>query len=78
MHASRSADMLAIEAALNKHERDVAELLAKYPRSRKHIAYGVLGAALAVADSTGADAEGFIAHLRKRHPRPATTEKGEG
>jgi hypothetical protein len=48
----------------------VADLIAKWPNFRNHISCGELGAAVAVADSFGVDAEAFIASLRDNCEKP--------
>lgn len=49
---------------------EVANLLARFPDRRHHIACGVLGAAIGVADTIGVDVPGFLAHLRSQHAKP--------
>lgn len=71
-----------MEALLRSHLAAVVALLNKHPEHREQTAYEVLGAAVAVADSMGVDADGFVAQLRQRYRKPpvlsppATTEKG--
>lgn len=58
--------------------RKVAGLVQRWPNFRRHIAYAVLGQAVAVADSFGCDVEQFIADLRKRYPKPAVLVPPKG
>jgi hypothetical protein len=53
-----------------RHLSAVADLIAKWPNFRNHISCGELGAAVAVADSFGVDAEAFIASLRDNCEKP--------
>ena len=63
-----------VELALLPHaDAFVAELVrfvGRWPNLRREAAYVLLGHAVAVCDMMGADAEGFIASLRKTHPKP--------
>lgn len=42
----------------------------RWPNFRRHAAFGLLGNAIAIADTMGLDVEGFLAELRRRHARP--------
>lgn len=45
-------------------------LVNQFPEYRRHIAYAMLGSAIAVADSMGCDVEGFLVKLREHAPKP--------
>jgi hypothetical protein len=51
-------------AETKRHLDAVVALIGRAPAFKRHFACGMLGKAIALADSVGADADGFIAHLR--------------
>lgn len=63
----------ARKALLAEAERSLAfikRFLGRWPEYRLHLAYGLLGEAVAMVDSYGGDAETFLAHLRAVEPKP--------
>ncbi len=58
-------------ASEERHMAGFKALLERWPAYRAHLAFGLLGGAVAVCDSLGLDVEGFVAELRKREPKPA-------
>lgn len=54
-----------------RHVAAIVDLTNKHPEYRLHLAYALLGGAIAVVDSFGGDAEKFLRDLRARHARPA-------
>ena len=63
------------EAALLPHADaffvEFTRFVGRFPNLRREAAYVLLGHAVAACDMMGADAEGFIAQLRKTHPKPS-------
>jgi hypothetical protein len=55
---------------LDRHNREFSDLINQWPEQRSHIAYMMLGSAVAVCDSFGLDVEGWLAELRRREPKP--------
>ena len=46
-------------------------LVSRWPNHAKALATAFLGNAIGIADTFGVDVEGFLAQLRKTHPKPA-------
>jgi len=60
----------ALEAEEERHAKAVSALIAKWPNYRVQIASGMLGVAVAFADTFGVDAEGWLVRLREHEPKP--------
>lgn len=60
----------AVHAEVARHTKAMTDLINRNPEYRSHLAYALLGSAIAVCDSYGVDTETFIAHLRATHDKP--------
>ncbi len=47
-----------------------AAIVLKHPEFRRHVAFALLGSAIALADMVGIDVEAWLAELRRREPKP--------
>jgi hypothetical protein len=50
-----------------RHIRAFVKAATRWPNYRMHLAYALLGGAIAIVDSFGGDVEGFVQKLRIRH-----------
>ncbi len=66
---NKEAERLAFEE-VERHVRAMTDLVVRWPEHRLHIALGMLGSAIAFADTFGADAEAFLADLREQTVKP--------
>jgi len=64
------AAQLECEREEKRHVAEVSRIIDQWPEYRYHLACALLGSAVAIADSFGIDVEGWLAGLRRRHPRP--------
>ena len=60
-----------VDAEALRHGRAMVDIMKRFPEYRAHLAYALLGDAIAVCDSFGCDVLAFIAELRRREPMPA-------
>lgn len=59
-----------VKSEERRHVQAIATLMQRYPEYRSHLAYALLGSAVAVCDSLGIDPIAFIRGLRDTEPLP--------
>ena len=64
--AELDAEWKAEEA---RHIRAFVKAATRWPNFRLHLAYALLGGAIAIVDNLGGDVEGFVEKLRKNYGR---------
>ena len=55
----------------SRHIGAFVRTCARWPNFRLSFAYALLGSAVAMVDSMGGDADGFLRNLRAQEPKPA-------
>lgn len=60
----------AVVHEVDRQTKAVVDIVSRWPEYRSHIAYAMLGAAVATCDTFGLDVEGWLAALRAHTPKP--------
>lgn len=61
----------AVLSEERRHMAAISALIGRWPAYRSHLAYALLGSAIAVCDSFGIDVDAFLLELRRREPKPS-------
>jgi hypothetical protein len=61
-----------------RHVAEIKSIVQRWPEYRLHLAYALLGGAVAVVDTFGGDVEGWLKKLRETEPRPDVIEPPSG
>lgn len=67
---SLDAVTAAVHAEERRHHDEIIRIISRWPEYRAHLAYALLGSAIATCDSFGIDVEDFLTQLRQREPKP--------